>query len=167
MSIKIRLSPLRKVTSYAPLGVLGYCLSRSDFLQPVFADLKLAVKTVNHTPEAKLIDLLVSILVGCRALSQINSRLRPDAALAQAWGRQQFAEQSTITRTLDSFDEANVQQLRQGGERLLRQKGRLFRHPFAQELLWLDIALTPLPISKLAEASTKGKFAKKIVTVGN
>jgi hypothetical protein len=167
MSTKIRLSPMRKVTSYAPMGVLGYCLSRTDFLHPVFAEVQLGMKSVAYTPEAKLVDLLVSILVGCRAIAQVNTRLRPDEALAQAWGRKQFAEQSTLTRTLDGFDEASVQQLRQGSERLLRQEGRLFRHDFEQELLWLDIDLTPLPISKLAEASTKGKFAKKTVMVGS
>lgn len=167
MSTKIHLSPMRKVTSYAPLGVLGYCVSRNHFLQPVFQDVALAMKTVTYSPEAKLVDLLVSILVGCRAIAQVNSRLRPDEALAQAWGRKQFAEQSTLTRTLDGFDEQSVQQLRQGSGRLLRQEGRLFRHDFDQELLWLDIDLTPLPISKLAEASTKGKFAKKTAMVGN
>jgi hypothetical protein len=163
MSTTIRLSSMHKVSNYAPLGVLGYCLQRSNFFSPLFSDLQLPLKTVEHAPAAKLVDLLVSILVGCRAISQVNTRLRPDVALAQAWGRQQFAEQSTLTRTLDVFDEGTVNQLRQGSERLLHQVGRTFRHDFAQELLWLDIDLTPLPISKLAEASSKGKFAKKTV----
>jgi hypothetical protein len=167
MSTKIRLSPMRKVTSYAPLGVLGYCLDRNNFLHPVFADVELPLKTVDYTPAAKLVDLVVSILVGCRAIAQVNTRLRPDEALAQAWGRKQFAEQSTLARTLDGFDEQSVEQLRQGSEHLLRQEGRLFRHDFDQEFLWLDIDLTPLPISKLAEASTKGKFAKKTAMAGS
>jgi hypothetical protein len=165
MSTKIRLSSMRKVTQYAPLGVLGYCLRQSGFLSPVFHDLTLGIKTVDHTPEAKLVDLLVSILAGCRAISQVNTRIRPDVALAQAWGRERFAEQSTLTRTLDEFDEGTVNQLRQGSMALLRQVGQTFRHDFDQELLWLDIDLTPLPISKRAEASTKGKFAKKTAMV--
>lgn len=37
----------------------------------------------------------------------------------------------------------------------------MLRHDFAHEWLWLDIDLTPLPISKHAEASTKGKMAQK------
>ena len=90
MSTKIRLSPMRKVTSYAPLGVLGYCLSRNDFLQPVFAEVQLGMKSVAYTPQAKLVDLLVSILVGCRAIAQVNTCLRPDEALAQAWGRKKW-----------------------------------------------------------------------------
>lgn len=161
MPTNIRLLSLRHETNFAPLGVLGYCLMQTNFLAPVFRELKLDLKTVDYRPEAKLIDLLVSILVGCRAIAQVNTQLRPDVALAVAWGRERFAEQSTLTRTLDSFSEANVNQLRGGSEALLHRVGRVFQHNFGQTWLWLDIDLTPLPISKLAEASTKGKFVKK------
>jgi len=44
------------------------------------------------------------------------------------------------------------------------REGRIFRHAFAEDWLYLDIDLTPLPISKHAEGSTKGKFAKKTPT---
>ena len=37
----------------------------------------------------------------------------------------------------------------------------LLRHDFAEDWLWQDIDLTPLPISKHAEGSTKGKFNSK------
>jgi hypothetical protein len=142
---------MRKTTNFAPLGVLGYCLTRTNFLAPVFAELELKQKTVKHSPAAKLQDLLVGILAGSRALSHTNRLIRPDVALAQAWGRKRFAEQGLLADTLDAFDEQSVDQLRRGNEALLRREGRV----------WLDIDLTPLPISKQAEASTKGKFAKK------
>ena len=150
-----------------PLGVLGYCLTRTAFLAPLWQDLKLPLKTVDYTPAAKLLDLLVSILTGCRAVVQANTRLRPDVALARACGRARFAEQSTLARTLDAFTEPQVAQLRQGSEVLFRRESRVLRHDFAQDWLWLDIDLTPLPIAKGAEASTKGKFAKKTTTGGN
>lgn len=161
MTTKIRLVSLKEETNFAPLGVLGYCLNRSQFLAPVFAELKLKQKTIEHEPTAKLQDLLVGILSGCRAVSQMNTLIRPDAVLARAWGRGQFAEQSLVADTLDAFSESNLQELRQGSANLLRQQGRLWRHDFTQHWLLLDIDLTPLPISKLAEASSKGKFAKK------
>lgn len=167
MRPKIRLVALKQETNFVPLGVLGYCLTQTDFLKPVFAELALRQKTVEHEPAAKLQDLLVGILAGCRAVSQINTRIRPDRVLARAWGRGQFAEQSLVAGTLDAFDEENLHQLRQGSMCLLRREGRVWQHKFAQNWLWLDIDLTPLPISKLAEASTKGKFAKKTAMVGN
>jgi hypothetical protein len=116
---------------------------------------------VDHAPEAKLLDVVVSILAGCRSIAQVNTRLRPDIALAHAWNRDCFADQSTLTRTLDTFGTTAVAQLRHGSEGLFRRESHVLRHDFARELLWLDIDLTPLPISKHAEASTKGKFEQR------
>jgi hypothetical protein len=164
MATKVRLVAMSQETGYAPLGVLGYCLSRSNFLAPVWAGLEHAMKEVEHAPEAKLQDVVVSILTGCRGIGQVNLRLRPDVALAQAWGRERFAEQSTLARTLDAMAEEQVNQLRQGAMTLFRRESGVFAHNFAKQWLWLDIDLTPLPTSKHAEGATKGKFAKKTVT---
>lgn len=163
MSTKISLVPVEEHTSYAPLAVLGYCLTRTGFLSPVFTGLDLSLKTVDHTPSEKLLDVLVSILAGCRSITQVNTRLRPDLALAQAWRRKRFAEQSTLARTLDVFTDMHLEQLRQGSQALFRQESLTLKHDFSREWLWLDIDLTPLPTSKFAEASTKGNLGKKIV----
>jgi hypothetical protein len=157
----VRLTDMPNETGFAPLGVLGYCLTRTQFLAPVWAELDLPLKTVDHTPKAKLLDLVVSILAGCRAIAQVNTRIRPDVALAHAWGRERFADQSTLARTLDAFSAIDVAQLRRGSEVLYRRESHVLRHDFAHDWLWLDIDLTPLPISKHAEGSTKGKFEKK------
>ena len=161
MPTVIRLIDMPNETGFVPLGVLGYCLTRTGFLTPLWTELDLPLKTVGHTPKAKLLDVLISILAGCRSIAQVNTRLRPDVALACAWGRDRFAEQSTLTRTLDAFSLSEVNQLRQGSDTLFRRESRTLRHDFAHDFLWLDIDLTPLPISKHAEASTKGKFDKK------
>jgi hypothetical protein len=161
MATVVRLTEMTEEIGLAPLGVLGYRLTRTDFLAPLWLELGLPLKTVDHAPCAKLLDLLVSILAGCRAIAQVNTRLRPDVALAHAWGRERFADQSTLTRTLDAFNALEVSHLRQGSERLFRAHSRVLRHDFAQEWLWLDLDLTPLPISKRAEGSSKGLFAKK------
>ena len=162
----IRLTAMPDETHFAPLGVLGYCLTRTHFLEPVFESVRLPFKTVVHSPTSKLLDVLVSILAGCRAIRQVNTRLRPDLALAQAWGRERFAEQATLARTLDGFTVEQIAQLRHGSERLFRRESRTLRHPFAEDWLWLDIDLTPLPASKHAEASTKGKLGAKKTSMG-
>jgi hypothetical protein len=108
MRPQIQLTDLPEDTCFAPLGVLGYCLTRTNFLAPVFTDLHLPLKVVEHAPTAKLLDVLVSILVGCRALMQVNTRLRPELALARAWGRTSFAEQSSLARTLAVFTPAHA-----------------------------------------------------------
>jgi hypothetical protein len=133
----------------------------------VFSDLDLSLKVVDHTPADKLLDVLVNILAGCRSISQVNTRLRSDQVLACAWGRERFAEQSTLSRTLDAFTDLHLDQLRRGSEMLFRRESRTLRHDFAQDWLWLDIDLTPLPASKHAQASTKGNLGKKTAMVVN
>jgi len=167
MKICVRLVPMPMESAYAPLGALGYCLMRNHFLDGLWQTLSLPMKTVDHRPQDKLVDVLVSLLSGCRAIAQINSRLRPDLALAQAWGRQQFADQATITRTLDAFDGVQIDQLRASSEALLRRESLSLQHNLAADWLWLDIDLTPLPISKHAEGSSKGLFGEKTDTVAN
>ena len=41
MSTAIRLIPMASETGFAPLGVLGYCLTRTGFLTPLWQDLEL------------------------------------------------------------------------------------------------------------------------------
>ena len=166
MRPQIRLMPMPEDTNFAPLGVLGYCLTRTNLLAPVFTDLHLPLKTVDHAPTSKLLDVLVSVLAGCRAMVQVNTRLRPDLALAQAWGRACFADHSTLARTLDVFTPVQLAQLRAGSETLFRRESRTLRHAFAQDWLWFDIDLTPLPASKHAEGSTKGKISGKTTPMG-
>lgn len=168
MTTKIRLVPMPEETGFVPLGVLGYCLTRTKFLAPVFTELELPIKKVDHTANDKVQDVLVSILAGCRAIYQVDTRIRPDLALAQAWGREQFASQSNLARTLDAFTEESIGQLRRGSEILFRQESRALGHNFEQERLWLDIDLTPLPASKHAQGSAKGKISgKKTAMVAN
>lgn len=168
MTTKIRLVAMPEETGFAPLGVLGYCLRRTHFLGPVFRELALPLKQVDHAPNDKLLDVLVSILAGCRAIYQIDTRLRPDLALAQAWGRPCFASQANVARTLDAFSEESLEQLRRGSEALFRRESRSLGHNFEQDWLWLDIDLTPLPTCKHAQDSAKGKISgKKTAMVAN
>ena len=66
MKICVRLVPMPLETAFAPLGALGYCLMRSHFLDPLWQTLALPLKTIAHRPQDKLVDVLVSLLAGCR-----------------------------------------------------------------------------------------------------
>lgn len=162
MGTNIHLTALKEHTSFAPLCVLGYCLTRTQFLKPVLAGIDLPFKKeVDHSVAEKLQDIVVSILAGCRSISQVNTRIRPDRVLGQSWQRENFAEQSNLARTLDAFSDVQIEQLRSGSEALFRRESRTLRHSFQTDWLWLDIDFTPLPISKHAEGSTKGKIEGK------
>jgi len=155
MSVSIVLTENKFQTCRVPLGVLGYCLTQSGLLSPLWEQLEFSSKTYQHSPTEKLQDILVGVLAGCRSLSQTNMRIRPDKALAQAWQRHQFAEQSNLSRTLDNLTQKHVEQLRAGHLTLLRRHSQLLQHDWSQMLV-LDIDPTSLLASKHAEGSRKG-----------
>ncbi len=120
----------------------------------------------DHAPTDKLQDIVVSILAGCRSIHNINVRLRPEKALAQAWGRDKFADQSNYSRTLDALTTEHIAQLRQGSLQWLKLHSQLHHHDWSKWLL-LDIDATNLPASKQAEGSKRGWVSgKKTLTPG-
>lgn len=162
MQTQIVLEPLTTHTRYAPLCVLGYCLTRSGFLNPVWEALDWPMKTIQHSPSQKMQDLLVSILAGNESVAQINTRIRPDVTLAQAWGRAGFAEQSSIALTLDALGPEQIAQLRSGSQQLFCQHSQTMRHDFGRHWLMLDIDPTTLRASRRAEGSRKGYVAGRL-----
>jgi hypothetical protein len=55
--------------------------------------------------------------------------------------------------------------LRAGNERLFRQETYTLRHAFTAEWLRLDTDLTPMPASKQAQSSSKGKLGGKKINM--
>jgi hypothetical protein len=164
MSTRLVVLPQRYETSFAPLAVLGYCLTRADFFAPL-RDVNLNIKVIQHEPAEKFQDIIVSILANCSSVKQADLRIRPDLVLAEAWGREQFAQQSTLADTLDAFTVQSVNQLRQATQSMYLQHGHVPHHDFA-DLLMLDTDLTGLPASKHAQDSEKGYFSGAKNTYG-
>ena len=156
--IECRLVSSKRQTAFGGLCVLGRYLTDEGVLEPL-SSVKVAHKSVEHSPAQKLTDALMGILCGCKAIYETNVRVRPDVPLQQAFGRKRVAEQSTIQRTLDAFTEHNVAQLRQAVESIGRRHSRLPQHPYDQQMLVVEVDLTGLRASKKAELSTKGYFS--------
>jgi hypothetical protein len=155
MAVQIYLEPVEHQSCFVPLAVVGYCLTRSGLLKPIWSELDLKMRKYDHSAVDKLQDVLVAIMAGCRSLAQVDTRLRPELALAQAWQRPQFADQSNLSRTLDRLKGKQIDQLRAGNLKLLQQHSQLRHHNWAQRLV-LDIDPTSLVTSKRAEGSRKG-----------
>src|SRR5262245_57262625 len=128
MAVQIYLEPVEHQSCFVPLAVVGYCFTHSDLLKPVWSELDLKMRKREHTGLDKLQDVLVAIMAGCRSLAQVNTRLRPELALAQAWQRTQFAEQSNLSRLLDQLEAEQIDQLRAGNLKLLQQHSQLRHH---------------------------------------
>src|SRR4030095_11222593 len=155
MTKRLGLSAMHRSTQYAPLAPLVAFWQPRDFFAPLWEHVQLGEKTIDHEPHQKLLDVVVSMLADCSSLKKIHTRLRPDTALAAAWGRDVFADQSTLSRTLDALTPVTVAQLRTAVERSYVREGRALHHPFDQALLFLDIDLTGLPAVRHAEATTR------------
>src|SRR5919106_4166112 len=156
--IECALNSPQKQTTFGPLCALGHYLLKEGVLEPL-SGVHIAQKTLEHSPQQKLLDALVGILSGCKALYEIDVRLRPDVPLQRAFGRDRCADQSTIQRTLNAFTEENVAQLRQAVEAIGRCYSATFSHDFEREMLVVEVHLTGLRASKRAEGSTKGYFS--------
>ena len=157
--IECKLVSSKRQTAFGPLCLLGHFLTKERVLEPL-SSVKIGQKTVRHSPKEKLTDALMGILSGCKAIYQTNTRVRPDAPLTRAFGRMRgrVADQSTIQRTLDAFEEENVEQLRGAVEAIGGRYSGLPSHPYEEEMLLLEVDLTGLRASKRAERSTKGYF---------
>jgi hypothetical protein len=146
-------------TAFGPLCALGYLLTKEGILKPL-SSVEIAQKTIKHSPQEKLLDALIGIMAGCKALYETNVRVRPDLPLQRAFGRDRCADQSTISKTLNAFTKETVSELRQAIEAIQRSHCALFSHDYFEgERLLLEVDLTGLRASGKAELSTKGYFS--------
>lgn len=146
-------------TQHAPLVALAAHYQQHNTLQPL-ENVKVSMKTVTYSPASKLQQIALSMLAGCATVSEVNTHLKPDVALARVWGLDQFADQSMLMRTLDQLTQMNIDQLRTAITSIWHDHSQTMQHDW-RGFLWLDFDLSGLPCSPRAEASTKGYFSGK------
>lgn len=157
----IGLSELEGSTRYAPLVAMGHYVRTSGVLNSLSSEVVFERRRSIHKESDTLEDILLSMLSNCHSLAQVNTKLRPERALAQSWGREHgFAEQSTMARLLDVMRPQQVAQVRQVVVEISRQIGASRQHDWSRPLL-VDIDLTAMPASARAEGSSKGYFHEK------
>jgi len=147
-------------TSFAPLCVLGHALWERGELDPLRNYALISMKTQEHSPGEKLLDAFLVILAGYPSLYMLNTKLRPDPVLAEAWHRGKFADQSMVSRTLDVITGEALMGLREVSWNFWQEHSHLAGHDWRKRIL-LDLDLTPLRASKRSEDSTKGYVGKK------
>ncbi len=165
LMIECALNSPRTQTAFGPLCALGHFLTKEGVLKPL-CSVRIAQKTVKHSPQEKLLDALMAILSGCSALYEMNVRVRPDVPLQRAFGRECVADQSTISKTLNAFTKETVSELREAIEAIQREHCAVFSHDFEAGMLILEVDLTGLRASRRAEGSTKGYFSGERNTTG-
>ena len=151
-------------TQYAPLAALLAHYQQNQVFKPL-SNVQLTMKTRDFTPHAKLEQVVVSILAGCRTLSEVNQKLKPEHLLARVGGWPRFADQSGLSRTLNRLTLMNIDQLRPAQTQIWRYHSQIPDHDW-RGYLWLDFDLSGLPCGKRAQASQKGYFSGKKTAVG-
>lgn len=147
-------------TSFAPLCALGDALWECGELDSLRKFSAIPTKSCTHTPGEKLLDAFLVILAGYPSLYMLNTALRPDPVLAQAWHRSTLADQSSVSRTLDVFTSDTLTALHTVSADFWHAHSQLAQHDWRQRL-FVDLDLTPLRASAQAEDSTKGYVGKK------
>jgi len=144
---------------FAPLAALLAHYQQNQVLAPL-ENVALQMKTRDFSPVSKLKQVLISILAGCETLTAFNSEMDGEVNLAAIWGWERFADQSTLSRTLDALTLTNIEQLRTATTAIWRSIS-LTRQRDWRGFLLLDFDLSGLPCSPRAEASQKGYFSGK------
>jgi hypothetical protein len=159
MTVELGLTEALVNTQYAPLAAILVHYQHKQVLQPL-QGVELQGKIRDFNPSSKLIQLFLSILAGCDTLSEVNSRLKHELALAQGLGWCRFADQSNLSRLLDGLTQKQLEQLRAATTQIWRSHSQTLQHDW-RGYLWLDYDLSGLPCSLRAEASQKGYFSDK------
>lgn len=145
-------------TPCAALAAIGCHLQHLGLFEPIRSQVQIAQKTVLYTPCDKLFDALITILAGGHGIVEVNTRLRADLALQQAFGRSACADQSTIQDTLNACTAQNVLQLTDALTTIYRAHAYAYRHDYHTQRQLLDVDLSGLPCGPKAALATKGYF---------
>jgi hypothetical protein len=145
----------------ASLVALGVHFQELAIWSVIKTHVHIKQKVRQHMPLDKLLDCFINILAGGVGLVEINTRVRPDRALQQAFGRVACAEQSTINDTLNACSPDNVIELRTALTLILRQYSQCYRHDYQKIWQLLDIDMTGMPAGRLGEGVFKGYFPKQ------
>jgi hypothetical protein len=97
-------------------------------------------------PLDKLLTFFISLVEGCGYTSDINQRLKPYPALAQAWTLLAFAGQSAVNGTLHVLKWKQLEQIEQVFQFLFERNSLALRQS-RQEPLVVDIDTKGLPVS--------------------
>ncbi len=159
MTIEFELTNENCNTQYGALAALLVHYQKQKTLGSL-AEVKIPIKTYEYSPSSKLEQVLLSVLTGCETLTEFNTKVKPEPALAKVWGLAQFSDQSNLSGTLDALTLMNLEQLDRAIDRIWRPHSQIQQHDW-RGFLWLDFDLSGLPCGKQAQASQKGYFSGK------
>jgi hypothetical protein len=159
MNLEINFTPELINTHFAPLAVLFAHYQDKKCLEPL-QQVRIPMRSRYFDPAEKLIQILLSLLAGCETLSEMTGRLKHEQGLVSLIGRDHFADQSSLSRTLDALTLKNIDELRSSSGQIWKSRSWVMQRDW-RKFLWLDYDLSALPCGPTAEQAMKGYFADK------
>lgn len=155
-----------KFSSQITLVAIGVMIETLKILKPIEERVKIKQKTVKNSPYEKLVDALIAILSGAKGIVEVNTRIRPDQGVQEAFGRSGCAEQSVIQETLNAVSEQNIIEMEKALKEIYQEQSLGIKHKYKEQLQLLDIDFTGLGCGELSEEAKKGYFAEGKATRG-
>jgi hypothetical protein len=110
------------LTQHALLVVWGQFAQSVGLINKV-QSISLHQKTVEHSPQRKILEFLVAILAGLEHLQDLSRSAHPidqDQAVARAWGQASWADYSGVSRTLAGLTQVEAEQIADALEQITR-----------------------------------------------
>lgn len=145
----------------ASLALIGMNIQQMGIWEMIGQKVKIHQKTVTHTPLQKLQDCFINIMAGGQGVAEVNQRVKPDASLSAAFGRERCADQSVISTTLNACQGENIEQMREAMAAIYRRYGGGYRHDYGRCWQLLDVDMSGMPAGRQGEGSETGYFAKQ------
>jgi regulator of replication initiation timing len=113
--------PETEMTTQHSMLVVWGLYAQAFGLIPELLKVPLQQKTVDHSPQSKILEFFLVILAGLNHLQELDTAAEPivkDLAVAQAWQQTGWAHHSGVSRTLKALTQAEAEQIVQVLERL-------------------------------------------------
>ena len=146
-----------ETTSIWLLSVLQYGL-KLEFFKPLEV-FKLKMKKIKFSVYQKLVTIIMSIVVGCKFMKDINEKLGSEKLSANLFGMDNFPDQSQLNKVLNRFDSDSISQLENIHHKLFIENSS---SAFTDKEVVIDFDQTGLIANgKSYESASKGYFSKK------
>ena len=153
---------IEKPTQHAMLVAWGHFGQEIGLVEQL-RKVPIEQKTVVRQPYEKVVEFLIGLLSGIEYLSDLSEGAAPlmrDGEVAAAWGLEQLADASGVSRTLKACDEKAVAAIEEGLEEVTRPfRERAIADLIAQDKEFvLDADLTGRPVSSSSETFPGAAF---------
>jgi hypothetical protein len=171
--LQVQLGSRPGETQSGLLVLVAQQAERFQFFETLTEGLRVPMKVYVYTARHKVETLVASLLVGCRHVAEVQTKLVPDPVAAGLFGLARFPDQSQLNEFLRALGPDQVQHLGAAHQQLLEQHSRAGDRtawtmlPHGHRVLTVDLDQTYLATrSTQAEQAARGYFGRKRTAFG-